>query len=48
MVDELKVKLTDPDPEKDGHYKDCSYAVKTEEAKHAFVADVTLEAEQMK
>lgn len=47
-ADELQVKLTDPYPEKDGHYKDSIYVVKTDKIDHVFVADVTLEAEQVK
>lgn len=57
-LNELQIKLTDPDPEKDGHYKDSVYVVPIQKLKDpekddnwyigTYGADVTLEAEQVK
>lgn len=56
--DEIHIRLTDPDPAADGHYRDTIYVVPMEKIKDAekgshwnagtFGADVTLEAEQVK
>ena len=56
LVHVIYIKLTDPDPAKDGHYKDSIYVVPTQKIKEpdqdehwsngTFAADVTLKAEQ--
>lgn len=56
--DELHIRMTDPDPEKDGHYKDSIYVVDLTKIREAdkkdhwsagtYGADVTLKAEEMK